>query len=64
MWQHIAIVAVGQVLDHAAGGAVVVRPGATGLSFAWVALALTLLDFLGVVLLALSIKALDSLPVD
>jgi len=43
---------------------VVVRPGATGLSFAWVALALTLLDFLGVVLLALSIKALDSLPVD
>ena len=56
LWQHIAVVAVGQAVDHMAAGTVVISPGASGLALAWVATALALIVFIGVGIVRLGLK--------
>lgn len=64
VWQHVASVAAATTAKHLGGGSVGSAVGHAALAAGWAGFAALAITAVGVVVLVLSIRVLDSLEVD
>jgi len=58
LWQHIAVVAVAQVLEQMAADVTVVKPGPAALALGWITVAVSLVVCIGIYTMRLSFRIL------